>query len=171
MTSEFARETAVVARSTGVPVGTAAVFDATVHADWSVGNGPNGGFTAALLLRAALEHLGSTGAAMHARSFTAHLVGAPQVGPCELHVTTEKQGRTAAFLGVRLAQGDALLATAAVVCVAPRPEQEQYAHRTRPVVPSPAAPGARTSGLHLAPYLHPRTFPPSSFETNPGAQS
>ena len=144
MTSEFARETAVVARSTGVPVGTPAVFDATVHADWSVGNGPNGGFTAALLLRAALEHLGSTGAAMHARSFTAHLVGAPEIGRCELHVTTEKQGRTAAFLGVRLLQGDALLATASVVCVAPRPEQEQYVQRTMPVVPGPEVLGEHT---------------------------
>jgi acyl-CoA thioesterase len=134
--SEFARETAVVARGEGR-------YDATVHADWSVGVGPNGGFTAALLLRAALDHLGA-GAGMHARSCTVHLLGAPAVGPCALRVVTEKQGRTAAFLAVRLEQEGTTLATASVVCVVPRPPHESYVRRAMPSVPSPAALGPHT---------------------------
>lgn len=144
--SEFARETAVVARGAGW-------FDAEVHDDWSVGAGPNGGFTAALLLRAALEHLGAE-AGMHARSFTTHLLGAPTPGPCRLHVEIDKRGRTAAFLRVRLEQRDTALATASVVCVGARPGHEEYAQRTMPRVPDPLALGEHTEVRRVVPvYL------------------
>jgi acyl-CoA thioesterase len=128
--SEFARETTVVARGPGR-------YSASIAADWSVGAGPNGGFTAALLLRAAIAELDDR--SMHPRSFTAHLLGAPTTGSCDLSARIGKRGRTAAFVHVTLEQDDVTLATATVVCVSERPDILRYATREMPDVPRPDA--------------------------------
>jgi acyl-CoA thioesterase len=129
VSSQFARDTAIHPLSEGR-------FGATIAAHWSVGAGPNGGYTAALLLRAAIAALPTAGA-LQPRSFTAHLMGAPQPGACELHVDVDKAGRTAGFVRVRIMQHGATMATASVVFVRDQSELVRFAQRAMPRVASP----------------------------------
>lgn len=124
-------------------------FGATVHDSWSVGVGPNGGFTAALLLRAAIDQLGDPG--LHPRSFTAHLVGAPVSGACELRAVVERAGRTAAFVSTRLVQHERTMATASTVFVRRRPEPARYVERRAPDVPPPGSLTGDTEVRRLQP--------------------
>ncbi len=127
MSSSFERDTTVTSVGGGR-------YKATIVENWTNTGGPNGGFTAALLLRTAISHLDD--AAMQPRSFTTHLIGAPAVGPCELTAVTERHGRTAGFVTVRLTQSDRIMATASVVFVGRRPALEPFTQRAMPNVAS-----------------------------------
>jgi acyl-CoA thioesterase len=56
---------------------------------WFVARGPNGGYLAALAARAA-----ETAAGRPLRSLSLHFVAAPAVGPIDVAVTLEREGRT-----------------------------------------------------------------------------
>lgn len=144
MSSEFERDTAVVGVGDGG-------YEATIVERWTNTGGPNGGFTAALLLRTAIAHLDDT--AMHPRSFTAHLIGAPAVGPCELTAITERHGRTAGFVSVRLTQGDLIMATASTVFVGRRPALEPFTQRAIPEVSTPALTNRRDVRREVPSYI------------------
>ncbi len=165
MTSAFTRDTAVVPLAPGR-------YRAFVPASWSVGAGPNGGFTAAIVLRAAIAHLGDP--ALHPRSFTVHLVGAPTVGDCEVHTVTERAGRTAAFVGVRLVQDGRTMATASTVFVRDRTAPASYAARHAPAVPPAEALTGHTEvrrlqprPVYLAHYEQRFATPPLTGDTEP----
>ena len=96
MSSRFARETAVVRRDDGH-------YDATIDPSWWIVRGPNGGYLAAIVARAVLDHVRGSGQRM--RSLTLHYLRAPAAGPCTVEVTTERQGRTLTSMSVRLLQG------------------------------------------------------------------
>jgi acyl-CoA thioesterase len=165
VTPTFVRDTAVDLVAPGRHL-------AQVPESWSVGAGPNGGFTAAIVLRAAIAHLGDP--AMHPRSFTVHLVGAPAIGPCELLTTTERAGRTAAFVSVRLVQLGRTMATGSAVFVRERHAPASYAARTAPVVPPAAARTGDTEvrrlqprPVYLAHYEQRFVTPPLTGDTDP----
>ena len=68
-------------------------FEAEIEGHrWWVVRGPNGGFVAAILLRAITEELGDPG--RPPRSLSVHYPGAPQPGTLEISVTRERVGRT-----------------------------------------------------------------------------
>jgi len=73
---------------------------------WWVGRGPNGGYVAALVLRAMTVEAGTLGAPgpMPARSLNVHFLRPPAAGPAEIEVTVEHHGRVTAFLSARLVQ-------------------------------------------------------------------
>ncbi len=75
--------------------------------------GPNGGYLAALLVRAGDEHLGEK--ARQLRSFTVHYLRPPKAESAQIEVTTEQLGRTVAYLRLKMTQGGklVLLATGA----------------------------------------------------------
>jgi acyl-CoA thioesterase len=77
---------------------------------WWVVRGPNGGFVAAILLRAMSELLGDP--ARPPRSLTVHYPGAPQVGELRITVRVERSGRSAAYLSARATQDGRVVALA-----------------------------------------------------------
>ncbi len=87
-------------------------FRAEISERWWVGRGPNGGFVAALFMRAAEATVGSERAP---RSLTIHFPRAPKAGSAELTVTVEREGGRATFLTARLEQAGEVQATAQAV--------------------------------------------------------
>jgi acyl-CoA thioesterase len=87
-------------------------FGVEISERWWVGRGPNGGFVAALFVRAAQATVGPERAP---RSLTIHFPRAPKAGPAELQVTVEREGGRATFLTTRLEQAGEVQATAQAV--------------------------------------------------------
>lgn len=87
-------------------------FGAEMSERWWVGRGPNGGYVAAVVLRAILA---ATGAARPPRSLTVQYPRAPKAGPVEVAVAIEREGSRATFVSARLEQGGEVQATALAV--------------------------------------------------------
>jgi acyl-CoA thioesterase len=69
---------------------------------WFVARGPNGGYLAAVAARAA-----EAAAGRPLRSLALHFVAAPEVGPIDVSVTLEREGRTYTAASIRVEQGGA----------------------------------------------------------------
>jgi acyl-CoA thioesterase len=93
------------------------VFHGEISPNWSVQRGPNGGYLAALILRA-LQLV--AGGGRDPRSLTLHYLAPPDTGPCEVAVTIERAGRTMSTLSARLTQGVRLCVLALAVFARPR---------------------------------------------------
>lgn len=87
-------------------------FAAAVSERWWVGKGPNGGYVAALMLRAIQA---AAGHERPPRSLTVHYQRAPAAGAVEIAVTIEREGSRASFLSARMSQGGEVQATAQAV--------------------------------------------------------
>ena len=87
-------------------------FEAAMSERWWVGKGPNGGYVAAVILRA-IE--AAAGSGRPPRSLTVHFLEAPAAGPVEIAATVEREGGRATFLSARLTQGGTTRATALAV--------------------------------------------------------
>jgi acyl-CoA thioesterase len=74
---------------------------------WWIVRGPNGGYIAAVIMRALTEAVGDDARA--ARSLTLHYLRPPEAGAVEIEVTVERSGRTLDSLSVRMTQGGRLL--------------------------------------------------------------
>jgi acyl-CoA thioesterase len=74
-------------------------FRAWAPEHWFVGRGPNGGFLAAVAARAAE---GAAGRPL--RSLTLHFAAAPAVGPLDVAVSVEREGRSFSVASVRIEQ-------------------------------------------------------------------
>jgi acyl-CoA thioesterase len=87
-------------------------FGAEMSERWWVDRGPNGGYVAAVILRA----IQAAAALKRApRSLTVQFPRAPLAGPVEITVRTEREGRTVTFLSARMEQQGKLQATALAV--------------------------------------------------------
>jgi acyl-CoA thioesterase len=87
-------------------------FRAEMSERWWVGKGPNGGYVAAVILRAIQA---SASPERAPRSLTVHYLRAPQTGPVEVEVTVEREGGRATFLSARMTQAGKVQATALAV--------------------------------------------------------
>jgi acyl-CoA thioesterase len=87
-------------------------FGAEMSERWWVGKGPNGGYVAAVILRAIQA---SASAERAPRSLTVHYQRAPLAGPVEVDVTVEREGGRVSFLSARLTQAGKVQATAQAV--------------------------------------------------------
>jgi acyl-CoA thioesterase len=87
-------------------------FGAEMSERWWVERGPNGGYVAAVILRAI-----QSAAAIERtpRSLTVQFPRAPVAGPVEIAVKMEREGRTVTFLSARMEQQGKLQATALAV--------------------------------------------------------
>ena len=101
--SRFDADTAVVSAGNGV-------YSARIDAGWWIERGPNGGYVAAVLMRALAAEVADPD--RHARSLTVHYLAPAIEGPAHVVVQTERIGRLVQYLTARLTQGDRLLATA-----------------------------------------------------------
>jgi acyl-CoA thioesterase len=95
----FARATAVD------PLGDGA-WSATCEPSWNTQLGPNGGYLAAIILRAMTAELDDPARA--ARSLTCHYLRPPGAGEVRVDVTVERRGRSLSTVSARLSHGGAL---------------------------------------------------------------
>ena len=84
-------------------------FGAEMSERWWVGKGPNGGYVAAVILRAIQA---SAGGERAPRSLTVHYQRAPLAGPVEIGVEVEREGGRVTFLSARMTQEGKVQATA-----------------------------------------------------------
>ena len=115
MGTRFAQDTAVSARGDGR-------YDARIDPGWWIERGPNGGYVAALILRAVTAEVADPERRL--RSFTVHYLAPPAEGAVEVVVTVERQGRSMTSASARLAQGGRLLAIAVAAFSTSRPSIE-----------------------------------------------
>ncbi len=87
-------------------------FGAEMSERWWVERGPNGGYVAAVILRA-IQRAAAVERAP--RSLTVQFPRAPVAGPVEIAVEVEREGGTVTFLAARMEQDGELQATALAV--------------------------------------------------------
>lgn len=87
----------------------AGVYEGRIDRGWWVVRGPNGGYVAALLLRALAAEVPAERAP---RSLTVHYTAPPAEGPVRIETRVERVGRSLSTVSGRLVQGDRLLALA-----------------------------------------------------------
>ena len=93
--SAFARAIAVAPAGEGR-------WTAAADEGWFATRGPNGGYLAAIVLRAIEEQVADP--ARHPRSLTLHYLRAPQAGPLEVEVAVERSGRRLSSVSARVVQ-------------------------------------------------------------------
>jgi acyl-CoA thioesterase len=125
--TEFDRATALE------PLGGGA-YAGAVDAGWFAGRGPNGGYLAAIVLRAMIAEVDDV--AREPRSLTCHYLRPPAAAPIRVDVTVERAGRATSTVTARLAQDgrQCLVAIAAFGVDVPAPATYATAP---PVVPAP----------------------------------
>lgn len=127
MSNRFSDDTAVTVIGQGR-------FAARIDPGWWIERGPNGGYVAALVLRAMTTALDDP--SRPARSLTVHYLRPPHEGDAQVEVTIERSGRTLSNLTARLEQDGRLLAMAMGAFAEPRPGIE-FADAPMPDVPAP----------------------------------
>jgi acyl-CoA thioesterase len=126
--SKFERDTSVSEIEPGV-------FEGHVNRDWWIVFGPNGGFLAAMLVKA-------MGSAVDdhtrvARSLTIHYTAAPKEGPVRIRTTIERAGRTLTTVSARMEQGERLIALAIGAFSTARDAAIEFSDAPAPRVPLP----------------------------------
>jgi acyl-CoA thioesterase len=125
--SRFATDTAVT------PLGDGR-YRGRMDTGWWIVRGPNGGYVAAMILRAILTELDD--ATRPPRSLTIHYLRPPTEGDVDILVTTERVGRTLTTLAARMVQAGRQMAIALCACATPQ-EGLTFNDATMPVVPGP----------------------------------
>jgi acyl-CoA thioesterase len=126
--AKFARDSAVRRVGPGL-------YEGDVGRDWWIERGPNGGFLAALLMRALEAEVadGSRGA----RSLTVHYTSAPEEGPVHIATAIERAGRSLTTMSARMEQGERLVALALAAFSAERDGAIAFDDAPPPDVPGP----------------------------------
>lgn len=123
----FDRDTAVTRSGNGR-------FEARIDRGWWVMDGPNGGYIAAIVLRAITLAVGDP--ERSPRSLTLHYVARPREGQATIETQIERSGRSLTTVTARLRQGDRLCALALAALSTPRPGHEHF-EVAMPDVPPP----------------------------------
>ena len=126
--TRFDRDTAVVATGDGA-------FEGRIDRGWWVVRGPNGGYVAAILLRALMASVEPDRAP---RSLTIHYTAPPEEGPVRIETCVERAGRSLTTVSGRMLQGDRVLALALAALSKPR-RGPSFDHAPRPEAPPPDA--------------------------------
>ncbi|MGK2948186.1 MAG: acyl-CoA thioesterase [Acidimicrobiales bacterium] len=113
---------------------TAGHYAATIDPGWWIERGPNGGYLAAIVLRAVLAEVDEP--ARRPRSMTLHYLRPPVEGPCEVLVTVERVGRGLSTVSARLSQAGRDCIIGLVALGHDRPGPELHDHLA-PEVPGP----------------------------------
>ncbi len=105
-------------------------WNINIAPDWHVTVGPNGGYIAAILLRALRCELDFP----QTRTITTHFLSASTAGPAELFTHIEKKGRTLTTATARLVQNNRTVAMAMATFGSARESELQFIDIVRPVV-------------------------------------
>lgn len=93
-------------------------YEGQIREAWSVGRGPNGGYVAAIILRA--MGLALDDPARRPRSLTLHYLEPLAAGPCRISTTVERSGRSLTTLSARLTQDGRTCALALAAFAVPK---------------------------------------------------
>jgi acyl-CoA thioesterase len=126
--TRFDRDTAVEPMGGGV-------FSARIDRGWWVVRGPNGGYVAAIVLRALLNSVETD---RTPRSLTIHYTAPPDEGPVRVETRVERVGRSLTTASGRMLQGDRVLALALGAFSKPR-VGPSFDHAPRPEARPPEA--------------------------------
>jgi acyl-CoA thioesterase len=107
VTTRFEHDTAVERTRDGS-------YRASLNTDWWVQRGPNGGYLAAIILRAIVDAVDDAERAP--RSFTVHYAAPPQEGDVTIETEIVRTGRSLTSCAARMHQGGRLLAVAMAAC-------------------------------------------------------
>jgi acyl-CoA thioesterase len=125
--SPFDRETATTKLGDGH-------YSATMAKSWWVVRGPNGGYLAAVILRALTDAVDDP--ERRPRSLTVHYASAPTEGDVELFTRLERVGRSLSTCSCRMEQGGKLVALAVAAFSLSR-EGPEFCDLVMPQVPGP----------------------------------
>jgi acyl-CoA thioesterase len=123
-------------------------FRVMLDPSWWIVRGPNGGYIAALLVRALEAAVADP--ARQLRSLTVHFLRPPEEGPAEIEVSVDRQGRTLTNLRATLVQKGRLQATALAAFAAARDTPSLH----HAVMPEVRPPEALTPRAHRAIPIH-----------------
>ena len=124
-------------------------FEAQLSESWWVGRGPNGGYLAAVLLRA----LQAVAPERPPRSLTIHFLKPPDAGRAEIEVRVDRAGRRASFLSARLLQEGELQATALAALSDAWPGPDYAAAAMPEVPPAEALPVLEREAIGAPPFF------------------
>ena len=127
--SGFAEATAVRPAADG--------YDVMIDGAWSTPRGANGGYLAAMMLRALA---GAVDDDKPPRSLTCHYLRVPDVGPAEISVTLERSGRAISTLSARMTQDGEPCVLAVAAFGVELDSALDYADLPRPTVAPPDGP-------------------------------
>jgi acyl-CoA thioesterase len=128
MSSRFERDTAVA------PLGDGA-FEARLDTGWWIIAGPNGGYLAAVVLRALDAAQGDP--ERTARSLTLHYTAVPAEGPVRLETRVERTGGALTSVSGRMLQDGRLIAVALAAFSRPRDSAVALSDARMPEMPPP----------------------------------
>src|SRR3954467_110272 len=126
--SKFERDTSVREIDAGI-------FEGHVNRDWWIVFGPNGGFLAAMLVKAMAAAVDDR--ARTARSLTIHYTAAPAEGPVRIRPAIERAGRSMTTVSGRMEQDERLIALAIGAFSRSRASAIEFSDAPAPVVPEP----------------------------------
>jgi acyl-CoA thioesterase len=128
VSTRFDDDTAVVATGEGR-------YRARIDPGWWIGAGPNGGYLAAILLRAAEQSAGDPERAP--RSLTVHYTAPPREGPAQVEARVERAGGALTTVSARLLQEGQVVALALAAFSKPRRRGHQLQQARMPEAPPP----------------------------------
>lgn len=128
MATKFQSDTAVTPLGDGV-------YEGTVDEAWWIALGPNGGYIAAMLVRAIEAEVGDP--QRRPRSLTIHYTAAPAAGPTRIEVAIERSGRSLSTVTARMHQEDRLIAVVVAALATARERKVDFDDTARPDVPEP----------------------------------
>jgi acyl-CoA thioesterase len=140
-------------------------YAATLDSAWATPRGPNGGYLAALVLRAIAAEV--TDPAKAPRSLTCHFLRPPADGSLEIEVRREREGRAVASLSARMLQDGETCLLAVAAFGVPLDSALDYADLPMPDVPAALAVDAIephpkmppiAQQMELRPVLGPHAF-------------
>lgn len=136
----FDRDTAVTAEPGGR-------FSARIDRGWWISRGPNGGYVAAILLRALQEATDDPERTV--RSLTVHFTAPPSEGAVAIDTRIERKGRSLTSASARMTQGDRVIAVALAALSKPRDGIEHVQLQMPEVLaPEQCAPSQRNIPIH-----------------------
>jgi acyl-CoA thioesterase len=137
-------------RDTSVSEIEAGVFEGHVNRDWWIVFGPNGGFLAAMLVRAMAAAVDDHARAP--RSLTIHYTAAPAEGPVRITTAIERAGRSLTTLSARMEQEGRLVALAIGAFSRQRIAAIEFSEAPAPDAPAPEAVPVMTMAGTLPPF-------------------
>src|SRR6188472_2496573 len=143
--SKFERDTSVREIEAGV-------FEGHVNRDWWIVFGPNGGFLAAMLVKAMAVAVDDH--ARVARSLTVHYTAAPTEGPVRMRTSIERSGRSMTTVTARMEQGERLVALAIGAFSSGRLPALEFDDVPAPRIPPPEDVPLAEPRPELPPFAH-----------------
>ncbi len=121
---------------------------------WRVVRGPNGGYVAAVLVRAIRAEVPDATRAL--RSITIHYLAVPAEDEATVTVRVEREGRGMTTVSARCEQGGRTVALALAALGGPYPGDVEYADAVMPDAPAPEAiaPTATPNGFERPAFSH-----------------